>query len=36
VAGDAEQIPFTSDSFNVILASEVIEHLWNPIKLDSL
>ena len=31
VAGDAEQIPFTSDSFNMILASEVIEHLWNPI-----
>jgi len=30
VAGDAEQLSFTSDSFDLVLASEVIEHLWNP------
>ncbi len=30
VAGDAEQLAFASNSFDVILASEVIEHLWNP------
>jgi len=30
VAGDAEQLAFASDSFDVVLASEVVEHLWNP------
>jgi 2-polyprenyl-3-methyl-5-hydroxy-6-metoxy-1,4-benzoquinol methylase len=30
VAGDAEQLPFASDSFDVVLASELVEHLWNP------
>jgi 2-polyprenyl-3-methyl-5-hydroxy-6-metoxy-1,4-benzoquinol methylase len=30
VAGDAEQLPFSSNSFDVVLASEIVEHLWNP------
>jgi len=30
VAGDAEHLAFASKSFDVILASEVVEHLWNP------
>jgi 2-polyprenyl-3-methyl-5-hydroxy-6-metoxy-1,4-benzoquinol methylase len=30
VAGDAEQLAFASSSFDVVLASEVAEHLWNP------
>jgi 2-polyprenyl-3-methyl-5-hydroxy-6-metoxy-1,4-benzoquinol methylase len=30
VAGDAEQLALASDSFDVVLASEVIEHLWKP------
>ncbi len=30
VAGDAEQLPFTSNTFNVVLASEIVEHLWDP------
>ena len=30
VAGDAEQLAFSSESFDLILASEVVEHLWNP------
>ena len=30
VAGDAEQLTFASNSFDVVLASEVVEHLWNP------
>lgn len=30
VAGDAEQLPFRSNSFDVVLASEIMEHLWNP------
>jgi 2-polyprenyl-3-methyl-5-hydroxy-6-metoxy-1,4-benzoquinol methylase len=30
VAGDAEQLAFASESFDIILASEVVEHLWNP------
>jgi ubiquinone/menaquinone biosynthesis C-methylase UbiE len=30
VAGDAEQLAFATDSFNVVLASEVVEHLWHP------
>jgi 2-polyprenyl-3-methyl-5-hydroxy-6-metoxy-1,4-benzoquinol methylase len=30
VAGDAEQLAFASNSFDVVLASEVVEHLWHP------
>jgi 2-polyprenyl-3-methyl-5-hydroxy-6-metoxy-1,4-benzoquinol methylase len=30
VAGDAEQLTFASNSFDVVLASEVVEHLWSP------
>jgi 2-polyprenyl-3-methyl-5-hydroxy-6-metoxy-1,4-benzoquinol methylase len=30
VAGDAEQLAFASNSFDVVLASEVLEHLWEP------
>lgn len=30
VAGDAEQLAFASDSFDVVLASEMVEHLWKP------
>jgi len=30
VAGDAEQLAFASESFDVVLASEVVEHLWKP------
>jgi 2-polyprenyl-3-methyl-5-hydroxy-6-metoxy-1,4-benzoquinol methylase len=30
VASDAETLAFASDSFDVVLASEVLEHLWNP------
>jgi 2-polyprenyl-3-methyl-5-hydroxy-6-metoxy-1,4-benzoquinol methylase len=30
VAGDAEQLAFASNSFDVVLASEVVEHLWKP------
>jgi 2-polyprenyl-3-methyl-5-hydroxy-6-metoxy-1,4-benzoquinol methylase len=30
VAGDAEHLTFASNSFDVVLASEVVEHLWNP------
>lgn len=30
VAGDAEHLTFASNSFDVVLASEVMEHLWNP------
>jgi 2-polyprenyl-3-methyl-5-hydroxy-6-metoxy-1,4-benzoquinol methylase len=30
VAGDAEQLAFATDSFDVVLASEVVEHLWHP------
>jgi 2-polyprenyl-3-methyl-5-hydroxy-6-metoxy-1,4-benzoquinol methylase len=30
VAGDAEHLAFASDSFDLVLASEVVEHLWNP------
>jgi 2-polyprenyl-3-methyl-5-hydroxy-6-metoxy-1,4-benzoquinol methylase len=29
-AGDAELLPFVSDSFDVVLASEIVEHLWDP------
>ena len=30
VASDAEHLTFASNSFDVIIASEVLEHLWNP------
>ena len=30
VAGAAEKLPFSSNSFDVVLASEIVEHLWNP------
>jgi 2-polyprenyl-3-methyl-5-hydroxy-6-metoxy-1,4-benzoquinol methylase len=30
VAGDAEHLAFASNSFDVLLASEVLEHLWKP------
>jgi 2-polyprenyl-3-methyl-5-hydroxy-6-metoxy-1,4-benzoquinol methylase len=30
VAGDAEQLAFASNSFDVVLASEVVELLWKP------
>ena len=29
-AGDAELLPFASKTFDVVLASEIVEHLWNP------
>jgi SAM-dependent methyltransferase len=30
VTSDAEQLAFASDSFDVVVALEVMEHLWNP------
>ncbi|MCW4015913.1 MAG: class I SAM-dependent methyltransferase [Candidatus Bathyarchaeota archaeon] len=30
VTGDAEELPFKTNSFDVVLASEIVEHLWNP------
>jgi 2-polyprenyl-3-methyl-5-hydroxy-6-metoxy-1,4-benzoquinol methylase len=30
VGGDAEQLAFASNVFDMIIASEVVEHLWNP------
>ena len=30
VAADAEQLAFASNSFDVVLALEILEHLWNP------
>ena len=30
VAGDAEHLTFTSNTFDIVLASEIVEHLWNP------
>jgi 2-polyprenyl-3-methyl-5-hydroxy-6-metoxy-1,4-benzoquinol methylase len=30
LAGDAEKLAFADGSFDVVLASEVVEHLWNP------
>lgn len=31
VAGDAENLAFTSGNFDAVIASEVVEHLWNPL-----
>jgi len=30
LAGDAEKLSFADSVFDVVLASEVVEHLWNP------
>ena len=30
VAGDAEKLTFASNIFDVVLASELLEHLWDP------
>ena len=30
VTGDAEELPFKPTSFDVVLASEIVEHLWDP------
>jgi len=30
VGGDAEQLAFASNRFDIIIASEVLEHLWEP------
>ncbi len=30
LSGDAENLAFTPETFDVVLASEVVEHLWNP------
>jgi 2-polyprenyl-3-methyl-5-hydroxy-6-metoxy-1,4-benzoquinol methylase len=30
VAGDAERLSFSSNNFDVVVASEVVEHLWDP------
>lgn len=30
LAGDAERLSFASNIFDVVLASEILEHLWNP------
>jgi 2-polyprenyl-3-methyl-5-hydroxy-6-metoxy-1,4-benzoquinol methylase len=30
VTSDAEQLAFASNSFDVVIALEVLEHLWNP------
>jgi ubiquinone/menaquinone biosynthesis C-methylase UbiE len=30
VAAEAEQLAFAPNNFDVVLASEVIEHLWDP------
>jgi 2-polyprenyl-3-methyl-5-hydroxy-6-metoxy-1,4-benzoquinol methylase len=30
VTSDAEQLAFASNSFDVIIALEILEHLWNP------
>jgi len=30
IGGDAENLAFSSESFDLVLASEVVEHLWNP------
>lgn len=30
VTGDAERLPFKPETFDVVLASEIVEHLWDP------
>jgi 2-polyprenyl-3-methyl-5-hydroxy-6-metoxy-1,4-benzoquinol methylase len=30
VSGDAEKLSFADSTFDLVLASEVVEHLWNP------
>jgi 2-polyprenyl-3-methyl-5-hydroxy-6-metoxy-1,4-benzoquinol methylase len=30
IGGDAENLAFSSEIFDLVLASEVVEHLWNP------
>jgi 2-polyprenyl-3-methyl-5-hydroxy-6-metoxy-1,4-benzoquinol methylase len=30
VTGDAEQLSFAPESFDAVIASEVVEHMWNP------
>jgi len=30
VTGDAERLSFDSNIFDVVIASEILEHLWNP------
>lgn len=30
IAGDAETVPFRNESFDVVIAAEIYEHLWNP------
>ncbi len=30
LSGDAENLAFSDGSFDLVLASEVVEHLWNP------
>jgi len=30
VGGDAENLAFAGESFDLVLASEVVEHLWSP------
>ncbi|MGD0405221.1 MAG: class I SAM-dependent methyltransferase [Candidatus Bathyarchaeia archaeon] len=30
MAGDAEELAFASESFDLVIASEVVEHLWEP------
>jgi len=32
IGGDAEEMAFPSKSFDLVLASEMVEHLWNPMK----
>ncbi len=32
-SGDAEHLAFRPEIFDVVLASEVVEHLWNPQRL---
>lgn len=30
IASDAENLPFRNEVFDVVIASELVEHLWNP------
>lgn len=30
VAGDAETLPFCNEAFDVVVAAELLEHLWDP------